>query len=199
MPKAFNQEEKQRIISQIKEAAMELFARYGLKRTRIQDITDAIGIAKGSFYAFYPSKELLFMDMLEEMESGIQADMFSRMRVLENPEPHRLLKVLKELILEVLENPLVNLVFERENWQYLMQHLPAERVRKNLEIDYKFASQILSLFQQEKKLEQREIEFFTSAFRSVFFLYMHKKEIGERQLNKVMDFFITALFVKILK
>ena len=45
--------------------AMELFWEKGYASTSLQDLTECMGIGKGSFYATFESKESLFTDTLE--------------------------------------------------------------------------------------------------------------------------------------
>lgn len=44
----------------------------GMKKTSVEQLTRAVGIAKGSFYKFYKSKEILFFAVLE----GIHSELF---------------------------------------------------------------------------------------------------------------------------
>ncbi len=50
----------------IKENSIILFAEHGYKGTAINDIANAVGIKKGSFYGHYGSKEELFLELLKE-------------------------------------------------------------------------------------------------------------------------------------
>ncbi len=43
----------------------------GMKKTSVDQLTKAVGIAKGSFYKFYGSKELLFFAVLEDIHSEL--------------------------------------------------------------------------------------------------------------------------------
>ena len=43
----------------------------GMKKTSVDQLTKAIGIAKGSFYKFYESKERLFLAVLEDIHSEL--------------------------------------------------------------------------------------------------------------------------------
>ena len=43
-----------------------------MKKTSVEQLTKAVGIAKGSFYKFYESKEMLFFAVLE----GIHAELY---------------------------------------------------------------------------------------------------------------------------
>jgi AcrR family transcriptional regulator len=59
----------------IMESALRHFAEKGYVATSIQDIADDCGIAKGSLYKFFPSKEDLFI----EVHKSQQADLYEEM------------------------------------------------------------------------------------------------------------------------
>ena len=48
------------------------FTDYETEKTSVEQLTKAVGIAKGSFYKFYESKEMLFFAVLE----GIHAELY---------------------------------------------------------------------------------------------------------------------------
>jgi len=64
MPRAFKEEEKERIHAKLLEAGRSCFLRYGLKKTTIEDVVGPAGIAKSSFYLFFESKEALFVEVM---------------------------------------------------------------------------------------------------------------------------------------
>lgn len=43
----------------------------GMKKTSVDQLTKAVGIAKGSFYKFFESKEMLFFAVLENIHSEL--------------------------------------------------------------------------------------------------------------------------------
>ena len=43
----------------------------GMRKTSVEQLTQAVGIAKGSFYKFYESKELLFFAVLEDIHTEL--------------------------------------------------------------------------------------------------------------------------------
>ena len=43
----------------------------GMRKTSVEQLTQAVGISKGSFYRFYDSKELLFFAVLEDIHTEI--------------------------------------------------------------------------------------------------------------------------------
>ncbi|GAA3073741.1 TetR/AcrR family transcriptional regulator [Streptosporangium carneum] len=64
MATAFTAEEKSRIARVLLDAGEELFVTQGLKKTSLEDLVAPAGIAKGSFYAFFDSKESLYLEVM---------------------------------------------------------------------------------------------------------------------------------------
>lgn len=54
------------------DSARAEFARRGLHSARIEDITAACGLSKGSFYLHFPSKEALFAELVQAFEQGME-------------------------------------------------------------------------------------------------------------------------------
>jgi AcrR family transcriptional regulator len=52
----------------------ELFSRYGYKDVNIEDITKEAGVGTGSFYTYFPSKEVFYEQILDNLENqGIRS------------------------------------------------------------------------------------------------------------------------------
>jgi len=68
MPRAFTPAERERIRELLLDVGERLFARHGIRRTQIDEIAAEAGIAKGSFYSFFCSKEELYLQVSERVE-----------------------------------------------------------------------------------------------------------------------------------
>jgi AcrR family transcriptional regulator len=55
------------------EAAKDVFAEHGLADARIADITARAGVAYGSFYTYFDSKEAVFREVAEEVHGRLRA------------------------------------------------------------------------------------------------------------------------------
>jgi Transcriptional regulator len=55
------QQQRMQTKKQIYDTAMELFQRQGYEKVTIEDITKSVGIAKGTFYNFFPSKREILL------------------------------------------------------------------------------------------------------------------------------------------
>ena len=66
MPKLYSDEEKKNIIAKLKKEANTLMQEKGVKKTTVDELVKRVGIPKGSFYLFYPSKEMLLFEVLQD-------------------------------------------------------------------------------------------------------------------------------------
>lgn len=64
MAVAFTPGEKEHIARTLVDTAERLFATQGLKKTSLDELVQPAGIAKGSFYAFFDSKESLYLEVM---------------------------------------------------------------------------------------------------------------------------------------
>ena len=69
MAVAFTQEQRDEIQRKLIETGFELSSTIGFKKMTIAKITEAAGVAIGSFYIFYDSKENFAKALIGEMEA----------------------------------------------------------------------------------------------------------------------------------
>ncbi|OKH79856.1 TetR family transcriptional regulator [Mycobacterium sp. ST-F2] len=69
MPRPANPDVRRRLLA----AGLELVHSRGFAASGVKEITDAAGVPKGSFYAYFPSKEALAVAILEHYWSDIEA------------------------------------------------------------------------------------------------------------------------------
>ena len=66
---AFTEQKNEVIRKILLEEALHCAVTIGMRKTSVEQLTEAAGIAKGSFYKFFPSKELLFFAVLENIHA----------------------------------------------------------------------------------------------------------------------------------
>ena len=64
MPPPFSTEDRARITEQLLETGRRLFTTQGLRKTSLDELVAPAGIAKTSFYAFFDSKEALYLELM---------------------------------------------------------------------------------------------------------------------------------------
>lgn len=96
----------------ILDAAARLLLRYGHDRTTINDIAREAGIAKGSVYAHWRSRDQLFLALLRREQAALLAQIRDRLRAAARPADLELL--LAESVRAYQRSPLVTAVLTRD-------------------------------------------------------------------------------------
>jgi AcrR family transcriptional regulator len=139
MPKAFTHSERKAIRAALLAVGMTEFERRGIRQTRIEDICRSVGIAKGSFYAFFPSREELFMTIVEEREALHMRDMLTFIEAAAGDAAQRA-RGFFDLIMHKMEtDPILNLVLAHGEIPHLVLKLGAERFAAGHRRDRAFA------------------------------------------------------------
>lgn len=71
MPKIYSNEKRQEIKNQLMTVGLELIKQHGLKKMSIHELTKRVGIAQGTFYNFFTSKEMLVYALAETYQQSI--------------------------------------------------------------------------------------------------------------------------------
>lgn len=74
MAKHFSEQEQDFIRENLLKTGKKLFETDGIKKTSVDKIVESVGIAKGSFYNFYRSKESLLYDIVLGIEQNMHAE-----------------------------------------------------------------------------------------------------------------------------
>jgi AcrR family transcriptional regulator len=189
MPKAFTAREKEVIRQQIRDKATALFEAHGLRKTTVDEITEAVGISKGAFYLFYPSKEELCLDILERIEAELRASILDQaIQPKERARP-RVRRMLQQVLLTWDAYPLLK-NFSQADYDYLARKLPPERVKAHVSQDNAFIDAVTSKLEREGIAIKASPRVVTNLIRMLFWASLHRSDLGEADYEQTMDVLI---------
>ncbi|MCM0651004.1 TetR/AcrR family transcriptional regulator [Clostridium swellfunianum] len=198
MPK-FTEIEKERIKSEMMLVAHKFFITKGLKNTSIEDITSSVSIAKSSFYVFFESKEMLYLELLvfegEEIERLVWPKVEKEKNVREAIKVY-LYEMSSALESNILTQRLItnldeyNMVTRKINPQY-----SATRTLRSIVPQMDFIKKNKEL----KKLIDEDIEVIAGVIRSALAMIIHKKDVGEKIYPKVQEILFNAVANELTK
>ena len=145
MPRGFSGRERAAIRANLLSAARERIAAVGMQKTSIEELARAAHISKGAFYGFFPSKESLFMTVLEESEQRFREQMRAHARLSSGAPRERVLAFFSETIRTVQTDPLLGRMTRRD-MDDLLRGLPAGQVQQALQSDVTFFEELLALW-----------------------------------------------------
>jgi AcrR family transcriptional regulator len=71
-------------IEQIISAAQNIFGRYGMKKSTMNEIASELGISKASLYYYFPDKEHLYKTVVEKEHHEFITDLTNRLAKMDN-------------------------------------------------------------------------------------------------------------------
>ena len=187
MPKSFTEKEDKQIREALMKKGQELFSTIGLRKTTVDDLVKSAGIAKGSFYKFFPSKEILYLEILEEIESNVRTSMAAAN--LEGKELSResLKAFLSDIVTSIDKNPILLKMFDEKALELIMRKIPQERIEQHMENDSKWFAGLFKSWKEEGYLPNTDEDVFSALFRSIFILFTQKEAIGKDLFLPAMD------------
>jgi AcrR family transcriptional regulator len=78
----------------IERAALKLFTRQGFHGTTVREIARAAGVSMGKLYLYYPTKEEIFIDLVNHMDQKMELlRQKELLPLMKSPDPHSLKKL----------------------------------------------------------------------------------------------------------
>ncbi len=195
MATAFNENEKNIIKSKLNIAAQECLGKYGVRKTTVDQLTEMAGISKGSFYKFYPSKEILFFNVLENYQNSIIEEVilqFDRMNIV---TPEKFTEVIYDLFQNVRKSFMMNII-EKQEFEYLIRKLPEDLILEHHSFDDLIAKKMFNNIRIKKNIDVGVI---TTSLRAIFMTMIYVSEIGEKDFDKALKLLIRGLAQLILE
>ncbi|NLD99906.1 MAG: TetR/AcrR family transcriptional regulator [Fibrobacter sp.] len=174
MPKSFSPQQRDQILKMLLANGKELFSRFGLQKTTVEEIARKCGISKGAFYLFFNSKEELFFEIIEKEEVTMKNSLLKSFPT--NPSPEDLTKVLSNAFSFASKNPVIMQAFNPHQFQLLIGKLPPEQIASHINKDNDFANALINALHIPDG--SKEVEIVSGLLRSLFLVYLHKDEMG---------------------
>ena len=173
----FTQEQKDEIHGKLIEAGFELSGTIGFKKMTIAKITEAAGVAVGTFYIFYDSKESFVLALIKEAEKEAELKMataFSKDGTIplkkflntfrENfrPETNFLLKISLDdwvwLKSHLTDTTYFNTSSDLQKIEYLLPKIKGVREGIDPGVVVNFIKSIYALYQNRETLFEESLE-----------------------------------------
>lgn len=193
MSRGFNKKEKQFIRSSLIEQGKSLFSKYGFQKTSILEITKNVGIAQGTFYNFFNSKEELYFIILELEEEKIKKQFF-QVNIFKENEPKIAIKKLLHKMIETVEtNPFIHELYFGDNLKRMIRKISPESLKNHFKNDVSDLVPLIELWKNEGIILKKRPEVIAGVLRSLFILTLNQKEIGESIYEETIELYIDLI------
>src|SRR4051812_9103962 len=189
MPRGFTELEKNTIQERLLKAGRERFARYGLRKTNVEELTRAAGISKGAFYLFYDSKEALYFHVMAHVVAEIQANMLEAVRGSGELSAESFKQFLHTALAILQTHPFFAHA-SGEDYQSLLGKIPQEQIQEGIRADEAYVALLIEAW-REKGLEIDYPPRIVSALlRSLVFISLHRDDYEPSVYEETMDLLV---------
>ena len=175
MAVSFTDKERVGIIAALRRAAGRHAAQSGMRKTTVDELASEAGISKGAFYKFYPSKEHLFLDMLEQWHREIATRVDAALAGNPGlPSPQRAALMLKTAWRAMREQSLI--AFCQEDLPFVLRKVPERLQKEHYQTNEDFIRSLMN--QAGVTLAVPETEAY-AAIRILLFSLLVARQVGE--------------------
>lgn len=172
-----------------------LFSSKGFKDTNVSDITKMAGIAVGTFYSYYSSKEKLFMEIFLEENVKLKKSIMESVNPDDDP-----LKMIKEFlalnISGMNSNPILREWYNRDVFSKIEQQYREENGNNVVDFLYSGSTELIKKWQAEGKMrDDIDSELIMAIFAALINIDTHKEEIGIQYFPHILDY-LTEFVIK---
>lgn len=206
MPKIYSDEEKKQIIEKLKKEANVLMQEKGVKKTTVDELVKRAGIPKGTFYLFYPSKEMLLFDVSQDFHKQVDAYITNGVLKIINdknismnePDFSDCVEEFTDVILDAMEityHSCLKVLLIPESMNLILSKLPDEVLENHRKDDSDFGE---GLFKGLAAKNGMRVEAVVGAFMMIIFGGMYKREIGEANWKESMRIVIRGIVLQLV-
>ncbi len=171
----------------LRQCAMELFSANGFKDTNVAEITRRAGVATGTFYLYYPSKEQLFMEL--SLEENLKLKKALMAQINADGEPLQVIQTMMQANIAGMQaNPILREWFNKEVFNKIEEHFIAEKGLQQVNFLYTDFLEIIQRWQAQGKLRTEiEAEMIMALFSVIVVIDLHKEEIGVQYFPQIQE------------
>lgn len=181
MPKIYSQEKRQEIRKQIMDMGLELIKQHGMRKMSIEQITKKVGIAQGTFYNFFDSKEMLVYELANAYQEKINQKMEEIIQIKGYLDRENLRELYYGMILKDEDN--VYRFLKREDIQTFLTRLPSDCLSKIS--DAKMQMEINLRYVREKK-EKYDLDVIFNWIQAMNLIVENKDILVEAGIEKMI-------------
>ncbi|MFB3764981.1 MAG: TetR/AcrR family transcriptional regulator [Methanotrichaceae archaeon] len=188
----FSNDKREEIRHNIQEVSMNLFSRYGIKKTTIDDIVRAAGIGKGTFYLFYPSKEDLIFELIQTVYRP-REEFLQKLERADKVNVEDFKAALKMMIEKLAENPFLQVFYQSGDEDFIAHVISREKLEEHSKDEEYFIQTLLRIMHQKGFNPKRSPEIFNGLFHLIWISLIYRKDITKNGFDEIMDIIIDMI------
>ena len=196
MPRRLTSFEIEAVKNKLNQVAEELLKSNSIRKISVEDLTNRANIAKGTFYHYYKSKEMLFYDVFRKIHDEIQERFLQDIKKIPSDfTPSMFTSVIVNLIKSIDQTFLFDFI-QRGDLEYLMRSLPESAHLDHMNQDQISMKQLGFLFPY---LSNKDLDLFSAAIRLAMTSILLKKEIGLEYYDSALELTLRGIVSEMME
>ena len=187
MPKVVSEEERQRVLHTMREKAISLIKKKGLKKVTVEDVCIAVNIGKGSFYTYYDSKEAFFYEILRISEQSLFERIMTPQKD-ELPSKEKACALFREIY---LAPDSIALYISPDDIDWLLRKLPSEYYDREKAKSANYFELAVSTLKIDSG--KADMNVLSGLMAAITYIATDKDRYGENAKEKILDILIAAM------
>ncbi len=179
----------------IYDAAKAIFSERGFKDTSVSAITKAAGMAVGTFYLYYSSKEQLFMEIFRDENTALKQSFLDTLDLKQTPAEiiAHMMRINQE---GIAASPILREWYQSEEFRKIERAYRDAHAIDSLNFLYDTFLELVRRWQKEGKM-RADIDsvMIMKVFEAVINVDTHKDEVGLEYFPELLDV-MTGLILK---
>ncbi len=198
MPRAFTDFERQKLRQRLLASGKRLINSVGVRNLTVDEAAREAGISKGSFYAFFPSKEDFILSVFETWEEEYRQTLLADILEGKGSALDRLKRFFEGLFAVLEREPGVARLSLREIAD-ILDRLPPERLAAHQKFDDQVLLKELGHWVDRGILDGADLPALPGVIRSLFILALHREDYEPGTYAPAVRLIAEALALRIAR
>lgn len=198
----FSPSEKEQLRQSLIQAGKQLFTTQGLKKTSLEQLTQAAGIAKSTFYSFFDSKEALYLELLELESIGMEERVWDAVEQASDTY-HAIVTYLESMGNELTSNPLtLRLIAHPQEMEIVRRRVTPAFIERKLQRNVLPLTQYVREQQQAGQMIDIPREVIVGVLRAAMLIEVHPQDFDAEfypQMKEVLYHSVARRLTSTLK
>jgi len=196
MPRRLTNNEIEAVKNKLNEVAEELLKYSSIRKISVEDLTKKANIAKGTFYHFYETKEMLFYDVFRKKHDEIQEHFINDINRMPSHFTPAIFTAAIMKLIHFMDDTFIFNFIQRGDLEFLMRSLPESAHLDHLNQDQLSMRRLSHLF---PNLSENDLDIFSAAIRLAMVSILFKKEIGKEYYESALELTLIGIVSEMME
>ncbi len=195
MAKSFSSAERAAIRQRLFAVGLNRFSRQGIRGVRVADLCKDTGIAKGTFYTFFSSKEELFMAIARQRDEQHKKDMWQYLAPASGTPKQRAAGFFDLVMGKIKTDPMLHIVTDFGDLEYLLLRVSPQLLAEIHAGDKQFSTELSKRWNALKLGEPIKTATLEGLMTLMVALYMQHRTMPAENMANTIDL-LREIFVE---